>query len=128
VNNEPEFRVEREGTNVKLSATLISMFHDSDDGIAGTRPEKVSTRLWYTDRWTYSDLTGNNSIVSFSANTRYASAWNDYYDATLQNAGLVKGEDYNITLSSSSLTITIDRVSEFTLSHAFVETFIGRAV
>jgi hypothetical protein len=128
VNNEPEFRAEKEGDNVRLSATLISMFHDTDDSIAGTRPEKVSTRLWYTDRWTYTNISTNNSVVTFRATSRYASAWNDFYDNTLENAGLVNGQDYNITLSGNSLVITIDRVSEFSISHAYFETFIGRAI
>ncbi len=127
VNNEPEFHVVKEGDNTKLTLTLISLYHDSDDSIAGARSEKVSTHLWYTDRWIYSNITSTNSRVTLNVYTRYANAWNDYYDDTLSNAGLAAGSDYNITQSGNTLQIIIDRVSELSLSHAFLEAFIGRA-
>ncbi len=126
VKDEPEFHIEREGNDVKLSATLISLYHHSDDAIAGTRPEKVSTRLWYTDRWTYTNITSPNRMVTLTISSEYVTAWENFYDSVLRDAGLSKGVDYNITTVSGSLQITIDRVSEFALSHAFVEAYIGR--
>ncbi|UCE36926.1 MAG: hypothetical protein JSW00_15720 [Thermoplasmata archaeon] len=126
VYNEPEFHVEKHGDEVKLSSTLISLYHDSDDRITGTRPEKVSTRLWYTDRWVYTNLSDPNRVVTLTIKTRYSSAWETYYDTTFRNAGLVNGEDYNITAVSGGIRITIDRVFEFSLTHAFIEAYIGR--
>jgi hypothetical protein len=119
--------VEKTGDNVALSMTLISLFHDTDDSIAGISTEGVTTRLLYTDSWTYSDITSQNSQVTLSIKSRYADAWNNYYESILSNEGLVNGQDYNITSSSDTLQIVIDRVSEISVDHAFVETYIGRA-
>ncbi|UCE73357.1 MAG: hypothetical protein JSV56_10020 [Methanomassiliicoccales archaeon] len=127
VKNEPEFHIEKEGNSVILSATIISLYHVADDSVAGIGQESVSTRLWYTDRWTYSNITSPNGKVTLTITSKYTDAWNTFYDNTLTEAGLVSTEDYNITSGSGTLTIEIDRVSEFTLSHAFVEAYIGRA-
>ncbi|MEE9150860.1 MAG: hypothetical protein V3U20_03400 [Thermoplasmata archaeon] len=124
---EPTFNVEVEGDNVRLSATLISLLHDNDNSIAGIGLEGVTTRLYYTDRWTYTNITSPNRGVTFNISSRYTDAWNKYYDGALSNAGLVEGVDYNITTDSNKLSISIDRVSELSLSHAFVKTYIGKA-
>jgi hypothetical protein len=99
----------------------------SDDSIAGIGQESVSTRLWYTDRWTYDNITSVNGEVTLTIVSLYATAWENYYKTTFENAGLVDGSDFNITAGSESIQITIDRVSEFALSHSFVETYLGRA-
>lgn len=126
VKDEPEFNVEKEGDELILSATLVSLYHVSDDSITGTAPEHVSTQLWFTDRWTYNNITSTNKRVSLTITTRYTTAWVTYYDTTLQNSGLINGADYNITTTPNTIQITFDRVSEFTLSHAFIEARIGR--
>ncbi len=126
VKDEPEFNVEKEGNDLKLSATLVSLYHVSDDSITGTAPEKVSTRLWYTDRWTYTNITSTNRRVTLTIHTLYTIAWETHYDMTLQKSGLTNGADYNITTTSNTIQITLDRVSEFVLSHAFIEARIGR--
>ena len=124
---EPGFDLQVEGENVKLSMTLISLLHDSDDSIAGISTEGITTRVWYTERWTYTNITSENSRVTFTIRSSYTDAWNDHYDSTLQNAGLGNGVDYNITSTSGTLEIVIDRVSELSLSHAFVEAYLGKA-
>jgi hypothetical protein len=127
VKNEPEFSVAKVGNQVNLQTTLVSMYHITDDSVAGIGQESVSTRLWYTDRWTYDDITSPNGQVTLTIVSKYSNAWSTYYDGILTNGGLVAGSDYNITSGSSGISITIDRVSEFALSHSFVEAYIGRA-
>jgi hypothetical protein len=126
VKNEPEFFVEKEGNEVRIQTNLISLYHSTDDSVSGIGQESVSTRLWYTDRWTYSNITSTNQQVTFNLVTEYDEAWNTYYDTTLTNAGLVAGSDYNITAGTGTVQIVIDRVSEINLSHAFLEAYIGR--
>lgn len=127
VKVEPSFGVEVEGDDVLLSTTLISLFQEKDSNIAGIGLEGVTTRLWYTDTWTYTNITGPNSRVTLNIKSRYTGAWNDFYDAALSNAGLVNGQDYNITSNPGTLQIIIDRVAQVSLNHAFVEAYIGRA-
>jgi hypothetical protein len=127
VKNEPEFSVEKVGNEVNLQTTLVSLYHITDGSVAGIGQESVSTRLWYTDRWTYNNITSTNGQVTLTIVSVYSDAWNAYYDSTFTNAGLIAGADYNITSAAGSLQITIDRVSEFSLSHSFVEAYIGRA-
>jgi hypothetical protein len=127
VKNEPEFSVEKVGNQVNLQTTMVSLYHSTDDSLAGIGQESVSTRLWYTDRWTYDNITSINGQVTLTIVSLYSDAWSNYYDGILANAGLVAGSDYNITSSSGSIQITIDRVSEFALSHSFVEAYLGRA-
>ncbi len=125
---EPSFIIDVEGDNVILSLTSISLIHDTDDSIAGIGLQGVTTRVWYTDRWTYTNITSVNRGVTLTISSRYKEAWSNYYDGVLSNAGLVKTEDYNITTpSTDTVQIVIDRVSELSLSHSFVETYIGRA-
>jgi hypothetical protein len=124
---EPSFDIDVMGDEVTLSISSISLIHDTDDSIAGISLEGVTTRVWYTDRWTYTNITGENSRVTLTISSRYKEAWSDYYDGVLSNAGLVETEDYNITSTSNTVQIVIDRVSELSLSHSFIETYIGRA-
>jgi hypothetical protein len=127
VKNEPEFSMEKTGNQVNLRATLVSLYHSTDDSVAGIGQESVSTRLWYTDRWTYSNITTPNGQVTLSISSEYSDAWSTHYNNVLTNSGLTDGVDYNITSASGSVTIVIDRVSEFALSHSFLEAYIGRS-
>lgn len=127
VTLEPNFIVDVEGSEVALTATLISLHHDTDDSITGAGQESVSTRLWYTDTWTYTNITSPDKSVNLTIVSRYTEAWEKYYDDTLSNAGLVEGLDYDITSSSNRVTINIENVASFQLSHAFVEAYIGKA-
>jgi hypothetical protein len=126
VRNEPEFFVEKEGNQVRLQTNLISLYHSTDDSVSGIGQESVSTRLWYTDRWIYTNITSPNQRITIDIVSQYTNAWSTYYDATLTNAGLVAGSDYNITAGTGTLQIVIDRVSEINLSHAFMEAYLGR--
>jgi hypothetical protein len=127
VKNEPEFSVVKTGTQVNLRATLVSLYHSTDDSVAGIGQESISTSLWYTDRWTYSNITTPNGQVTLSIVSEYSGAWSTYYDSILTNSGLINGDDYNITSTFQRVTVVIDRVSEFSLSHSFMEAYIGRA-
>jgi hypothetical protein len=127
VKNEPEFNVVKTGNQVNLVTSMISLYHITDDSVSGIGQESVSTRLWYTDRWTYSNITTPDKRVTLTIVSEYSEAWSTYYDNTLINAGLVAGSDYNITSSTGSIQIEIDRVSVFALSHSFMEAYIGRA-
>ncbi len=127
VKVEPNFLVEKEGQNVMITVTMISLYHESEESIGGISPEGVSTRLWYTDRWTYTDITNINQRITLTINSRYADTWDGYYTKVLSNAGLEDGTDFNTTVSSNTLTINIDRVSELTLTHAFFEAYLGRS-
>lgn len=127
VKNEPEFIVEKAGDYVNLRATLVSLYHSTDDSVAGIGQESVSTRLWYTDRWAYTNITTPNNRVTLTIVSEYSDAWNTYYDNILTRSGLTNGDDYNITSGSNTLSIVIDRVSEFSMSHSFMEAYIGRA-
>lgn len=124
---EPNLLVELEGNNVKLTMTMISLLHDTDESIAGISTEGITTRVWYTDRWTYTNITSINNRVTLTIKTVYTDVWEDHYDTILQNSGMVNGEDYNITSASGKVEIVIDRVSELSLSHSYVETYIGKA-
>jgi hypothetical protein len=127
VRNEPEFSIEKVGSSVNIQTTMVSMYHSTDDSVAGIGQESVSTRLWYTDRWTYDNITSTNGQVTLTIVSKYSDAWSTYYEGIFTNAGLSSGSDYNITSGPSGLSITIDRVSEFALSHSFVEAYIGRS-
>jgi hypothetical protein len=127
VRNEPEFSVEKTGNQVNLRTTLVSLYHSNDDSVAGIGQESVSTRLWYTDRWTYGNITTPNERVTLTIVSEYSDAWSTYYDNILSIAGLINGDDYNITSASGTISVVIDRVSEFSLSHSFMEAYIGRA-
>lgn len=124
---EPGFDLQVEGDNVKLSMTLISLLHDSDDSVAGISTEGITTRVWYTERWTYNNITSEQGSVKLTIASDYLDAWQKHYYTTLNNSGLISGEDYNITSDSKTVVIVIDRVSELSLSHSFVETYIGKA-
>ena len=126
VKVEPNFNVERQGSNVKLTTTMISLIHDTDDSIAGIQMEGVTSHLLYNDKWTYTDITGPSSRVTLNIKTRYTGAWSEFYGTVLTNEGLISGQDYNVTSSSDTVEVIIDRVSEITLSHAYVEAYIGR--
>ncbi|UCG69230.1 MAG: hypothetical protein JSV09_15870 [Thermoplasmata archaeon] len=130
---EPTFNVEKEGNNTTLSMTLISLLHDTDDSITGISTEGVTTRLLYTDRWTYTNITSSDRMVEFHVESRYLEVWEDYYDGILRGAGLVDGVDYRVGIMESwigepdYLFVEIYDVSEFSLNHAFLEAYIGRA-
>ena len=125
---EPTFNVEKAGNNITLSMTLVSLIQDTDDSIAGISLEGITTRLMYTDSWTYSNITSTNNKVTLSIKSRYKETWDEYYDTLLSSEGMVKGQDYNITSSSDTVQIVIDRVSEISIDHAFIEAYLGRAV
>jgi hypothetical protein len=124
---EPNFLVEKEGQNVIMTVTFISLLHESEESIGGIGPQTISTRLLYADKWTYTDLTDINQRVTLTINSKYADIWDNYYTTTFENAGLDDGTDFNTTVSMDTLTINIDRVSDLTLTHAFFEAYLGRS-
>ena len=126
IRSEPSFIVEKEGNNVFLDATLVSLYHETEDSIAGTSSEDIKTRLWYTDRWTYSDIDSPTKRVNLTVVSKYAKAWEKFYDQSFANAGLTQGVHYSITTTSDGLEIYVDNVSRLTLNHAFVEANLGR--
>jgi hypothetical protein len=125
---EPNLLVELEGSNVKLTMTMISLLSDTDESIAGISTEGITTRVWYTDRWTYTNITSINNRITLTISSNYLDAWQKHYYSTFNNSGLQSGADYNITSASGKLEIIIDRVSEVSLSHSYLETYIGKAV
>jgi hypothetical protein len=128
LKGEPNWIVEKHGNQVRLSLTLISLYHDSEDTLAGTATEQVTTRLWYTDRWVYTNLSGPNEQVKLSITSKYAVTWEGYYTSFLEDEGLVQGQDFNVTSSTDYLEITVDRVSQLSLNHGHIQTFIGRTM
>lgn len=124
VKVEPSFDIDVEGDEVTLSLTMISLIHDTDDSIAGIGLEGVTTKVLFTDRWTYTNITSPNGRVTLTISSSYNKAWKNYYDSFLTNAGLA---NYNITETSNKIQIEIDGVVELSLSHSFVEAYIGRA-
>lgn len=128
IRSEPNFVVQKEGNNVFLDATMISLYHETEDSIAGTSSEDIKTRLWYTDRWTYSDIDSPTQRVNLTVVSKYADAWENFYNLSFSNAGLTRGVHYSITTTSDGLDIYVDNVSRLTLNHAFVEAYLGRGV
>jgi hypothetical protein len=126
IRSEPSFLVEVEGSNVILDATLISLYHETEDSIAGTSSEDIKTRLWYTDRWTYSNIDSPSKRVNMTLVTKFADAWENFYNLSFANAGLTRGIHYDITSTGSGLEIYVENVSRLTLNHAFVEANLGR--
>ncbi|UCF07501.1 MAG: hypothetical protein JSW28_07580 [Thermoplasmata archaeon] len=126
LRSEPNLAVEMEGGNVILGVTLISLHHDTSDSIAGTSSEDVRYTLWYTDRWTYTNITSN--YVTISIVSEYADAWESFYNKSFTNEGLVEGTDFHITATSNGIIINIDNVARLSVTHAYMETFIGRGV
>ena len=124
---EPDFLVEKEGQNVIITISFISLLHESEESIGGIGDESMSTRLLYADKWVYTDLTDINQRVFLTINSKYADTWDRYYTTTFENAGLEDGIDFNTTVSSETLTMNIDRVSDLTLTHAFFEAYLGRS-
>ncbi len=126
IRSEPSFIVKKEGSNVLLDATLISLYPDTEDSVAGTSSEDIKMRLWYTDRWTYSDIDSPTKRVNLTVVSKYADSWENFYNHSFTNEGLIRGVNYNITTTSDGLEIHVDNVSRLTLNHAHVEANLGR--
>lgn len=126
IRSEPSFLVDVEGSNVFLDATLISLYHETEDSIAGTSSEDIKMRLWYTDRWTYSNIDTPSKRVNMTLVTKFADAWENFYNLSFANAGLIRGIHYDISTTGNGLEIYVENVSRLTLNHAFVEANLGR--
>lgn len=129
---EPNFQVEMAPSGVIISTTLISLLHESEEGIGGIGTVGVSTRLLYVDEWTYDSLSGPDNNVTFEIITKYPNVWEFYYKSILLNANIT---DYSINIYTGfgaaegfyKVELDIDDVAELTLNHAYLETYLGRS-
>jgi hypothetical protein len=126
----PQLKVTKEqGANneLKIELTLISLHSSSSKSVQGTGSETVKTTLWYTEFWSYKNITSPNKMISLTITSRYSdTVWKGYLKETLSSQGLKDGTDYSLTSSApSTLELTFYNVSELKLKHSYFAMSIG---
>ncbi len=124
----PHFDCRRQADgNLTASVTLISL-----DGVAasrsGTGDARIKSTLRIFDATSYAggDWAAGRTI-SINVTTVYPSVWADFFNGSLgrPDAGLVPGADYNVSLRSDGVDVTLVGVNRVELGIAVVEIELG---
>jgi len=138
IRAEPEFSVERKGSNVDVTFTQISLY-GKNNSLAGIGTEAVHTKVLTVDSQEYENIT---SSLYINITTEYGSAWHNYFNLTLAKAfnnpsfsystngkTTINTDYYKIEFSSSSGKLYVEiksPIRRFTLIHAYVDVTIGK--
>jgi hypothetical protein len=117
----PQFTVEKFGPVIEVKFVLITL-SGVETSIQGT-----STVLFQTQLVTYTSeeyIFNPSSWLNITVVSEYTTAWSQYLNNTLIEAGLAPGTDYNLAAGNNTIWGDIAAVQFFDLGYALIKSHI----
>jgi type II secretory pathway pseudopilin PulG len=114
----PQFTVEKFGPVIEVKFVLITL-SGVETSIQGTSTVLFQTQLvtYTSDDYIFSPSTWLNMTIT----TEYFTAWSQYLNNTLIEAGLAPGTDYNLVAGNNTVRCDIAAVQFFYLGYALIK-------